>query len=106
MAVYPFSPGNTSDPTLDAIAVELEAMQVIARALAGVRDPRIRQRAVQGATDRFGAGPAPQPPAARRETTKTASERGRAVELPPAPATAVAPVRDLRSVREPREPRE
>jgi len=53
MAVYPFSQGNTADPTLDAIAVELEAMQAIARTLAGIRDPQIRQRVLEWANDRF-----------------------------------------------------
>lgn len=62
MAVYPFSKGNNPDPTLDAIAVELDAMQAIARALAGIRDPQVRRRVVQWANDRFNLGPTPQPP--------------------------------------------
>jgi hypothetical protein len=65
MAVYPFSQGNTADPTLDAIAVELEAMQAIASALAGVRDPQIRQRVLQWVNERFNGGPTPQPPGRR-----------------------------------------
>jgi len=76
MAVYPFSPGNTADSTLDAIAVELEAMQAIARALAGIRDPQIRQRVLQWANERFNAGRPPQPPRPRPETIETADESG------------------------------
>jgi hypothetical protein len=70
MAVYPFSQGNTPDPTLDAIAVELDAMQAIARALAGIRDPQIRHRVLQWANERFNHGPAPQPPGGRTVATE------------------------------------
>src|SRR3954453_7168969 len=74
MAVYPFSPGNTADPTLDAIAVELEAMQAIARALAAVRDPHTRQRVLQWTNDRFNIAPAPQPPAGRPDRSENIDE--------------------------------
>ena len=115
MAVYPFSQGNTSDPTLDAIAVELEAMQAIARALAGIRDPQIRQRVLQWANERFNHGPAPQPPGGRTVVTENVDEGSLDVEplydffdaprpttqslsLPAAPApianAAAAPVAD------------
>lgn len=80
MAVYPFSPGNTPDPTLDAIAVELEAMQAIARALAGIRDPQIRQRVLQWANERFNLGPAPQPPGGRTVATEKVDEGSLDVE--------------------------
>jgi hypothetical protein len=80
MAVYPFSQGNTADPTLDAIAVELEAMQAIARTLAGIRDPQIRQRVLEWANDRFNAGRTPQPPRPRRETPEIADDGGLDVE--------------------------
>jgi hypothetical protein len=76
MAVYPFSQGNTADPTLDAVAVELEAMQAIARALAGIRDPHIRQRVLQWANERFNGGPTPPPPRPRPETTDNEDESG------------------------------
>jgi hypothetical protein len=78
MAVYPFSQGNTADSTLDAVAVELEAMQAIARALAGIRDPQIRQRVLQWANERFNIGPTPQPqpPRPRPEITETTDESG------------------------------
>ena len=76
MAVYPFSQGNTADPTLDAVAVELEAMQAIARALGGIRDPQIRQRVLQWANERFNGGPMPQPPRPRPETTEHTHESG------------------------------
>src|SRR3954468_15425900 len=80
MAVYPFSQGNTVHPTLDAIAVELEAMQLIATALASVRDPQIRQRVLQWANERFNAGPTAQPPGTRPDTTEDAAESGLDVE--------------------------
>jgi len=80
MAVYPFSPGNTPDPTLDAIAVELDAMQAIARALAGIRDPQIRQRVLQWANERFNHRPAPQPPGGRTVVTETVDESSLDVE--------------------------
>jgi hypothetical protein len=76
MAVYPFSPGNTADPTLDAIAVELEAMQAIARALGGIRDPQIRQRVLQWANERFNGGRPPQPARPRPEMIENADESG------------------------------
>ena len=80
MTVYPFSQGNTPDPTLDAIAEELEAMQAIARALAGIRDPQIRQRVLQWANERFNLGPRPQPPGGRTVATEKADESGLDVE--------------------------
>lgn len=76
MAVYPFSQGNTADPTPDAIAVELEAMQAIARALGGISDPQIRQRVLQWANERFNGGRPPQPPRPRPETPDDADESG------------------------------
>jgi len=76
MAVYPFSPGNTADPTLDAVAVELEAMQAIARALGGIRDPQIRRRVLQWANERFNGGRPPQPPRPRPEIIENADESG------------------------------
>jgi len=76
MAVYPFSQGNTADPTLDAVAVELEAMQVIARALGGIRDPQIRQRVLQWANERFNGGRTPDPPRPRREPVDNSDESG------------------------------
>jgi hypothetical protein len=80
MAVYPFSPGNTADPALDAIAVELDAMQAIARALAAVRDPHIRQRVLQWANERFNIAPAPQPPAGRPAPSENLDESSLDVE--------------------------
>ena len=79
MAVYPFSPGNTPDPTLDAIAVELEAMQAIAKALAGVRDPQVRQRVLQWVNERFNLAPTP-PPGERAVVTANVEESSLAVE--------------------------
>jgi len=78
MAVYPFSQGTTADPTLGAITVELEAMQAIARTLAGIRDPQVRQRVLQWANERFNAARPPQPaPRPRPETIEeTADETG------------------------------
>ena len=76
MAVYPFSQGNTADPTLDAIAVELEAMQAIARALAGIRDPQIRQRVLQWANERFNGGRTPQPARPRPQTSDNTDDSG------------------------------
>src|SRR3954471_24099426 len=85
MAVYPFSPGNTADPALDAIAVELDAMQAIARALAAVRDPHVRQRVLQWANERFNIAPAPQPPAGRPTPSENLDES----------RLAAAPVHDV-----------
>jgi hypothetical protein len=80
MAVYPFSPGNTADPALDAIAVELDAMQAIARALAAVRDPHIRQRVMQWGNERFNIAPAPQRPGGRPGTSENVDESSLDVE--------------------------
>src|SRR5256885_2654141 len=46
-----------SDPTLDAIAIELGAMQAIAEALAAVRDPQTRLRVLQWVNERFNHAP-------------------------------------------------
>lgn len=80
MAVYPFTQGNPPDPALDAIAVELDAMQAIARALGGIRDPQIRQRVLQWANERFNVGPTPQPPRGRTVVTESVEEGGLDVE--------------------------
>ena len=80
MAVYPFSPSNATDPTLDAIAVELEAMQAIVRVLAGVRDPKIRQRVLQWANERFNIALPPQAPASRPGATESVDESSLDVE--------------------------
>ena len=80
MAVYPFSHGNTPDPTPDAIAVELEAMETIARVLSGIRDPQIRQRVLQWANERFNPGPTPQPPGGRTAVTEKLDESDLDVE--------------------------
>jgi hypothetical protein len=80
MAVYPFLQGNIPDPTLDAITVELEAMQAIARALAGIRDPQVRQRVLQWAIDRFNIGPAPHPPGGRTAADESGDEGSLDVE--------------------------
>jgi len=44
---------TNADPMLDDIAVELAAMQAIARALASIRNSETRQRVVMWATERF-----------------------------------------------------
>ena len=80
MAVYPFSHGNTPDPTPDAIAVELEAMETIARVLSGIRDPQIRQRVLQCANEGFNPGPTPQPPGGRTAVTEKLDESDLDVE--------------------------
>src|SRR5215470_6964562 len=55
--------GSKADPNIDAIATELEAMQIIAKVLAGIRDPQTRERVVQWTYDRFmKAAPDPAPP--------------------------------------------
>jgi len=74
-----------ADPTLDDIAVELAAMQAIARALASIRDPETRQRVVMWATVRF-----------RIPTTLAAPARPTApASLADDPALAVETLNDL-----------
>src|SRR5262249_15222520 len=53
MAFSP-EPDPADDRTIQAIAVELSAMQDIARALASIRDPEVRQRVLQWTNERFG----------------------------------------------------
>jgi len=53
MAAAPSNDMTHADPTLDDIAVELAAMQAIARALSSIRDSETRQRVVMWATERF-----------------------------------------------------
>jgi len=44
---------STSNPTLDALAAELGAMQVIANALSDIRDCETRRRVLSWANERF-----------------------------------------------------
>jgi hypothetical protein len=53
MAPYSLSDAMTGEPTIDAITVEIDAMQTIARALGGIRDPEARQRVLQWVNERF-----------------------------------------------------
>jgi hypothetical protein len=55
------------DPAIEAITRELEAMQVIAEALAGLGDLETRQRVLQWANERFNATCALAGPARRAE---------------------------------------
>jgi hypothetical protein len=58
MAPHNSTDESNTDRVLDTIAIELEAMQAIATALAAVRDPQARQRVLQWANERFNADPA------------------------------------------------
>jgi hypothetical protein len=55
--------------SLDELNVELEAIQTIARALAGVRDVQTRLRILRWTNDRFAGAAAAAPTAADRQLT-------------------------------------
>jgi hypothetical protein len=57
MAPHSLKDALNVDKTIDAITIEIEAMQTIARALAGIRDPETRQRVLQWANERFSTTP-------------------------------------------------
>jgi hypothetical protein len=94
--------------SLDELNIELEAMQTIARALAGVRDPETRLRILRWTSERFGVPVAAAPNASaaveQRASDPSLSVDGvdlfdddRIIEMavhepaaPAAPATALA----------------
>ena len=61
MATYSVEHDQTADSNLNALAAELGAMQVIAKALSDIRDRDARQRVLTWANERFTAPPAPAP---------------------------------------------
>jgi len=64
------------DPSIEAITLELEAMQAIAETLAGLRDPEMRQRVLEWANERFNA--------------PRAAGSARRDEVPPQPDSALS----------------
>jgi hypothetical protein len=59
MTMAPHSPNDArkAGPAIDAISAEIGAMQAIADALTGIRDPETRQRVLQWAIERFSTTP-------------------------------------------------
>ena len=64
MATYTAEFDQVFDTTLDALASEIAAMEVIAKALSNIRDRETRQRVLSWAHDRFTVAPPPMPMAA------------------------------------------
>ena len=65
---------STSNPTLDALAAELGAMQVIANALSDIRDSDTRRRVLSWANERFVTAPVSVAPPVRPTETRPVSE--------------------------------
>jgi hypothetical protein len=61
MSTYSAELDQNADSNLNALAAELGAMQVIAKALSDIRDREARQRILTWANERFTALPAPAP---------------------------------------------
>jgi hypothetical protein len=74
MSTYTADHEPIAESTLDALASELGAMQVIGQALSSIRDRETRQRVLAWAHERFTMAPAPEPLPIRSTAVRAADE--------------------------------
>jgi hypothetical protein len=72
---------STSNPTLDALAAELGAMQVIANALSDIRDCDTRRRVLSWANERFMTAAIPAAPLVQSTTAIRAVDADDTLEV-------------------------